>query len=73
MIVDSTYVGSATASFQGLGNSRTGELHQPNRRADASVQDQLQPPLDLVTVSQEQELHKLNSRTKGRSFIMRIA
>ena len=37
-IVNCTRVGSATALFQGFGNSYTGELHQPNR----------QPPWDLI-------------------------
>ena len=44
-----THVESATAS----GNSCTRELHQPNSRCFGRGSTKLQPPLDLVTVSQE--------------------
>ena len=32
-----------------------------NTATDILVEDQLRPPLDMVTVYQKQELHKLNS------------
>ena len=32
----------------------------------------VQPPLDLLTVSQEQELHKPNCRTEYRSFVLLV-
>ena len=39
------------------------EENSTSQIADVLVEDQLQPPLYLVTVSQEQELYKPNSRT----------
>ena len=42
--------------LRGLGN-----IAQENTTADILVEDQLQPPLDMVTVDLEQELRKLNS------------
>ena len=43
---------------QRLANSCTGKLHQPNKDVFVDI------ALDLVTVSQEQEFHKPNSRTE---------
>ena len=51
-IVDCTNKGSAVGSFEDLGDI------QKNITADI---DQLQPPLDMVTVDQERELYKPNS------------
>ena len=36
---------------------------QENTQADISIEDQLRPPLDMVTVDQKRELHKPNSWT----------
>ena len=41
--------------FQGLGN-----IAQDNASADILIEDSAKPPLDIVTVDQEWELHKLN-------------
>ena len=57
-IVDCTHVGSATASFKDL--VRFAQENSTNQ-ADVLVEDQLQLPLDLVTVSMEREFHKPNS------------
>ena len=40
----------------GLGN-----IAQENITADILIEDQLQPPLDMITVDQERELHRPNS------------
>ena len=48
-------VGSAIASFKEL--VTVAQENSTNQTADVLVEDQLQPPLDLVPVSQEQELH----------------
>ncbi len=53
-IVDYTCLGSAIASFM--------DLVAVARRI--SPIKQLQPPLDLVTISMEHEVHKLNSKTE---------
>ena len=63
------YIRSASL-IQGLGNSC--RENSTNQTADVLVEDQLQPPLDLVTVSQEQELHKPNSRTERVAFLLLI-
>ena len=41
-----------------------------NITADISTEEQLWPPLDMVTVDHERELHKPNSRTKCKSFVV---
>ena len=55
-IVDCNYKGTATASSEDLGN-----IAQENTTADIWLKDQLQPPLYMVTVDQERELHKPKS------------
>ena len=57
-IVDCTLV-------EGLGN-----IAQENTTADILIEDQLQPPFDMVIADQEHELHKPNSCTKRESFIV---
>ena len=46
---------SATASSKDL--LTVAQENSTNQTGDVLVEDQLQPPLDLVSVSQEQELH----------------
>ena len=54
LLLSTTHVGSATASFKDLVT-----VVQEN-----STNQQLQPPLDLATVSKEQIVHIPNNRTK---------
>ena len=65
-IVDCTHVGSATDSFKDL--VAVAQENSPTKRQILFVEDQLQLPLDFTIVSQEQELHKPNSRSE-RGFI----
>ena len=60
-IVDSTHVRSAATSFKNL---LIVVQENSTNQTDVLVDEQLQPPSDLVTVIQEQELHKPNSRTE---------
>ena len=53
-IVDCTHIGLAKRP------SRTYNITQENTTADILVEDQLWPPLDMVTVDQEQEHHNSN-------------
>ena len=69
-IVDCTHIISATASFKDL---VTVYWRTAPTTGDALVTDQLQPPMDLVTVFLQQELHKLNSRTECGTFVPLIA
>ena len=62
-IIDCTHIGSATASFYDLVT-----LHRST--ADILVEDQLWPPLDMVTVDQEWKLHNPNSWTRRKSFVV---
>ena len=41
-----------------------------NTTADILIENQLWPLLGMVTVDQEQELHKQNSRTMRESFVV---
>ena len=43
-----------------------------NQTTDVLVEDQLLPPLDLMTVCQERELHKPHSRTERGPFVLLI-
>ena len=56
--------------LQRLGN--IAQENTTNQTADVLVEDQLQPPLDMVTVDQERELHKPNIGTKRGSFVVLI-
>ena len=60
-IADYTHVGSATASFKDL---VTIQENSPIK--------ELQPPLVLVTVSKEQEVHEPNSRTEHSLILVNI-
>ena len=51
--------------LQGLGN-----IAQENTTADISVEDQPWPPLDMVTVDLERELHKPNCWTRCKLFVV---
>ena len=59
---DGTHVGSATASFKDLVTDV--QENSANQTADVLVEDQLQAPLDVMTVRKEREVHKPNSRTE---------
>ena len=39
---------------------------------DVLVEEQLQSPLDMVTVSQERKLHKLLSKTVHGTFVLLV-
>ena len=55
-------LGSVIASFKDW--ATIVQENSTNQTVDILVEDQLQPSLDLVTVSQEQELHNPNSKTE---------
>ena len=59
--IDCTHVGSAATSLKDL--VTLAHVNSTNQTADVLVEDQLQPPLDMRTVSQGREIHKPNSRT----------
>ena len=65
-----TNVGSAIASFEDLVT-----LHMENTTKQTSKyfgRESAMAPLDLITVNQERELYKPNSRTKHGSFVVLI-
>ena len=61
LLVGSTHVGSATASFNDL--ITVAQENSYNQTADALLEDQPQPPLDLVTVFPRVRTHKPKNRT----------
>ena len=68
-IGDCAHVGSASAFFKDL--VTVAQNNSTNQTSDILVENQLQPPLALVTVSKEREL-KPNSRTECESFFFII-
>ena len=66
VVIDCTHVGSASASFKDF--MIVAKKLSTNQTADVLVENQLQPPLVLITVFQAGE-HKPNSRNEhGKSF-----
>ena len=66
-IADCTHVVSAIVYFKDL--IIILQDNTTNQTADVLLEDQLKPPLDLVTGSQEREVHESNSRTEHGSVV----
>ena len=61
-IADCTYVGLATVSFKDL---LTVAQENSTYQTEVVLIYQIQSPLDLVTIDQQRELHKLNRTGRG--------